>query len=237
MASSSTPAFPGWALLLAGLFLGQSRSLIDFLESFQALVNRLIVPVYSLCVFGYLAKLLATILLERKQRKRDAPIPTAPLVPPPVVQTEESVQDGGATVNMTGRYQLVSNDNFDGLLEAQGVPWALRKAADRARPQHHMTHVGNSLTIQIRGIIESQTTYLVGGPPVETNIRGRIFEDRMVYIERGVRTVKTAITEDYNVEVVRQLSPDMQHITMTSKAIFNDDRDDVVCVQQFDRIQ
>jgi hypothetical protein len=85
-------------------------------------------------------------------------------------------------IDMTGAYRLVSNDNFEAFLAAQGVPWALRSAANRARPLHRITHVGDTVTIRIEGIIESETTYTVGGAPVEGLVRGRLFRDAVTYL-------------------------------------------------------
>ena len=75
------------------------------------------------------------------------------------------------------------------------------------------------------------------GPPVETNVKGRIFEDTVEYIERGIRVNKRAITEDYNITVERVLSEDGNEIVLTSTASFQDQRPDVQSVQYFSKIQ
>ena len=142
--------------------------------------------------------------------------------------------------DLSGAYKLVSNDNFDGFLAVQGVPWALRRAANQARPIHRLLHQGNRLTIKIEGLIESQTTYRIGGPPVETNVRGRIFQDVVRYLpdqQVGILVSKKALTEDYDVTVQRQFREDLQEITMTSQAVFRDGRETVQCVQQFQRLE
>jgi len=125
------------------------------------------------------------------------------------------------------------------ILLVTGVPWALRRAACRARPVHRITHKGNRITIRIEGIIKTQTTYLINGPPVEINIRGRIFQDRMQYLEGGVglRGIKKAVTENYDVHVDRVLSDDKQKITLTGRAIFKDGRETIESVQIFERIE
>lgn len=113
------------------------------------------------------------------------------------------------------------------------------RAANQARPTHRLTHTGRRLVIKIEGIIESQTTYLIGGPPTRCNVRGRIFEDTVKYLEneKGIFVNKHAVTEDYDVTVQRELADDRQSICMTSTAIFPDDRPSVKCVQQFQRIE
>jgi hypothetical protein len=85
-------------------------------------------------------------------------------------------------INLTGNYKLVQNDNFEEFLKAQGVPWFLVSAANKARPIHKITHNGQWITIQIQGIIESETTYQIEGPPVENVIRGRRFQDQVTYL-------------------------------------------------------
>jgi hypothetical protein len=113
------------------------------------------------------------------------------------------------------------------------------RAANQARPTHRITHRGRQLTIKIEGIIESQTTYMINGPPVETNVRGRIFADQVKYLDncKGILVSKRALTEDYDVTVQRELSDDKQAITMTSTASFRDGRPTVTCIQQFERIE
>lgn len=141
-------------------------------------------------------------------------------------------------IDMTGTYQLISNQGFEEFLAVQGVPWALRRAANAARPIHRITHKGHELTIQIQGIIESQTTYFINGPPVETNVRGRIFEDVVEYMEDGIRVRKKALTEEYDVTVERVLSADRQAIVLTSTAYFRDNnRPSVTSVQHFRRVE
>ncbi|KAL7562836.1 hypothetical protein ACA910_002455 [Epithemia clementina (nom. ined.)] len=159
-----------------------------------------------------------------------------------VPQSQEQAQT--QPFDLSGAYKLIRNENFDGFLAVQGVPWALRQAANQARPIHRITHIGNQLTIKIEGIIESQTTYTIGGPPVETNVRGRIFRDVVQYWSsgetacpvRGIVVSKTALTENYDVTVQRVLSEDGQEIHMTSRAVFRDGREPVQCKQRFQRI-
>jgi hypothetical protein len=141
-------------------------------------------------------------------------------------------------INLTGVYKLISNTNYEEFLAAQGVSWALRRAANQARPIHRITHIGNTLTIQIQGIIESQTTYIINGPPVETNVRGRLFLDQAKYIDNGIQVFKTAVEEDYDVTVTRELSEDGQQIILTGCAIFRDENSPTVqAIQVFQRLE
>ena len=237
---SNTLAIPGWLLLLSGIAIGHSNVLSDglvenLLSSFQSVVNLLLVPVYTFCVLLYLIRLaLVEFSIGKTTSVRPSTLaPPAAVVAPTVTEADDGV------FNLSGSYKLISNDNFEGFLETQGVPWALRRAANQARPLHKITHVGKTITIQIKGIIESETTYEVDGPPIQTKIRSRVFEDRMKFLETGdgIEVTKKALEENYTVTVTRRLSKDRQTITLTSRAIFNDDRDPVQSVQVFRRVE
>ena len=157
---------------------------------------------------------------------------------------QESESQISQPINMSGSYQLVKNVNFEAFLATQGVPWALRGAANRARPKHIITHVGNSITIQICGIIESSTTYEINGPPNRCNVRGRVFEDTVTYLNdgTGIQTLKHAIYDHYKISVVRQLSPDKSKLTLTSTATFDENyvdgpnKEPIQSIQFFERI-
>jgi hypothetical protein len=198
----------------------------------------------------------------------------ASVVPPqrvPDVVTQDHAEETTAGVadqeeqpiDMSGSYQMKSHDNLDAFLAIQGVPWPLRRAAAAVYPIHHITHVKNHLRIKIEakssGFV-TETQYLINGPPVETNVRGRIFSDRVYYsyedaaVDNGGRkcngivTEKRAITEGYLVTVLRQLvvasddpadsTPGAVQIHMTSTASFPNEPDkaDILCKQLFERI-
>lgn len=223
-----------------------------YLSSFEMQITNqnaeaVLVPLYTLLVILYLSLiglqnnvesffLPPHIRRKRRKEKKTLAVPIA------VTQTTDAAshQVEDQPVDLSGAYKLVSNKNFDKFLEVQGVPWALRRAANSARPTHRIFHNGTSLTIKIEGIIESQTSYTINGPPVETNVRGRIFSDQVKYIsdgdKKGIVVTKTALTENYNVSVQRELL-DNGNITMTSIATFHDSRDPITCTQQFHRIE
>jgi len=225
--------------------VGQTSLANVILSTVQNTVQQYLVPCYTTLVLLYLAysafriplePFLNSIKLISTKPQAVAPVPaevrTASVAP--AASTEDQPFD------ISGAYKLRSNDNFDGFLAVQGVPWALRRAANQARPLHRITHQGNSLTIKIEGIIESQTTYIINGPPVETNVRGRIFEDSVSYLQDGVVGIivrKKAVTENYDVSVQRVLSEDKKRITMTSRATFRDGKEPVQCVQIFERVE
>jgi hypothetical protein len=159
----------------------------------------------------------------------------------------EELPDNIGDFNLTGTYKMISNENMDAFLTVQGVPWPLRRAAAGVMPNHHITHIKNRLTIRIHaaGLLETTTTYTIGGPTVETTVRGRLFRDHVAYKVdpntqkvHGIQTKKTAVTEGYVVTVLRVLSDDRNTIYMTSSASFPNDptKADVVSQQVFSRI-
>ena len=239
---------PSWIFIVIGIMVGQTSLANVILLTVQNTVQHYLVPCYTTLVLVYLAYSAFRIPLEpflnsikfiSKKAQLATPVPaevrTVPIAP---IAASLLVED--QPFDLSGAYKLRSNDNFDGFLAVQGVPWALRRAANQARPLHRITHQGNCLTIKIEGIIESQTTYIINGPPVETNVRGRIFEDCVSYLEDGTVGLivrKKAITENYDVSVQRVLSQDMRRITMTSRATFRDGKEPVQCVQIFERVE
>ena len=251
-ADNNKPFHPA-VLIVAGMMMGCSNGVLDYMQWLQANAESLLVTSYTVSVLLYLSYLAVSdrfFWASRKTEEKAPPLtvttPTTPdddssaVVEPEPALTEEQPFD------LSGAYKLISNDGFEEFLAVQGVPWALRRAANQARPVHRITHRASQLTIKIEGIIESQTTYVIGGPPVETNVRGRIFEDSVAYLlpspdggQRlaGICVSKRAITEEYDVTVVRILSDDKQQITMTSTAFFRDERESVKSVQLFQRIE
>ena len=152
---------------------------------------------------------------------------------------EDNEEDDGDIVNLTGTFKLAKNVDFDKFLEAQGVGWALRSAANKARPVHTITHRGRTLRIQITGIITGDTTYKIGGPPVTSQIRDRVFSDTVQYLDSkdGIRVHKQCVSGgDGKILVTRQLSTCGSELTMRSKCVFEDGRESVEAVQTFERV-
>ena len=230
-----------------GFLLGQNSNLISIL------VDRLLLPLYTLFVLLYLASQGLFLYLRQPAQAKASTAISAPTndIPKSVVTTTTTtttitpelllVSTDEHPVNLTGAWKLIDNKNFEEFLAAQGVPWALRSAANKARPVHRITHAGYSLTIKIEGIIESQTTYTINGPPVQVTVRGRRFEDRVSYLpkeERGVQVEKRALEEGYTVRVCRRLSANNQTITLTSTALFDDPaKDPIESIQTFQRVE
>ena len=227
---SSLHTAPSWIFIVIGIIVGQTTFANAILSTVLNAIQQYLVPSYTTVVLFYLAYSALRIPLEpflNSIKSIFVKPKVAPSVPAEVrtalVTPASALED--QPFDISGAYKLRSNDNFEGFLAVQGVPWALRRAANQARPLHRITHRGSQLTIKIEGIIESQTTYIINGPPVETNVRGRIFDDSVSYLEDGTVGIivrKKAVTENYDVSVQRVLSEDKKRITMTSRASFSD---------------
>lgn len=175
-------------------------------------------------------------------RSQKGPPAAVTATAPPVAEVPAGLDTAPQPFDLSGAYLLEENRNYEAFLAVQGVPRMYRSMADKARPVHRITHRGRVVTIRIEGLIESQTTYIVDGPPVRVDVRGRIFEDTMRYLEggddrRGIVVHKRAVGECYSLTVQRELSPDGREIVMTSRATFEDGREPVECVQLFRRIE
>ncbi|CAJ1950198.1 unnamed protein product [Cylindrotheca closterium] len=220
------------SVAIAAICLGYGAKTIQ-LEEISENVDNLIMPLYRNLVILYLAlriydKLKATI------EKRIS----AKAVPPHDDEAMRLAKNAEQPVDLTGTFKLIKNENFGPFLAAQGVPWALRGAANAARPTHKITHQGNMITIAIKGPLKSSSTYTIGGEPVPARIRGRRFEDSVSYIESGVCTTKRACDDGYVVKVDRVLSPDKNEIRMKSSVVFDDEsKEKIESFQLFQRVE
>ena len=228
--SSSSSSF-AFALIAIGYLVGS----FDILDHVQNLVDSIVIPLYSSLVLVYLLFRIKSEHETKSISSRSNSTNTFLLKQKQLLRKSKEDQP----IDLTGAFKLTENENFEEFLEAQGVPWALRGAANRARPIHRITHIGNIITIKIEGIIESQTTYEINGPPVKGKVRGRLFEDRVEYIENGICTIKRCDEEDgYTVKVQRVLTKDQQTILMDSTLTFDDkSKEKVTCRQRFERTE
>jgi len=246
----------GLPVAVALVLVGRLTSTLT-IEDWKNVVHQVLLPIYVAGIAGYLVLRIYHVVIEPRlleaispSHKKNKKTRDAILAGSSTTQEEEEeafdeafdeAKEASAPqpIDMTGIYKLVENDNFEELLAAQGIPWALRSAANRARPTHKFTHRGNLLTIKIQGIIESETKYHIGGRATETAVRGRQFHDTVTYLEdkTGIQTLKIAINDGYTVKVCRRLSPDKSKLTMTSTVDFDDEsKDSVECRQIFERI-
>ena len=118
----------------------------------------------------------------------------------------------------------------------------LRKAANASRPIHTIVHNGTCLRIQVDGIVKGDTTFEIGGPPAQSNIRYLKFDDHVSYVENGqaveVRKVAKNAPKDGAVELVvkRMLGNGGHNLVLMSKARFANGDESLESVQTFHRI-
>lgn len=234
-----------WVLTAAYLLHNHDPSM-SLKQLYYRYVEEVLIPLYTVWALAYIAAMIIrrNVLPKLKERRLNREKQEREAARAKEEEEKAEAEGGDDTteeqpVDLTGRYKLVSIENFDAFLAVQGVPWALRKAACKARPIHRITHRGNRVTIKIEGIINTQTTYTIGGPPVRIDIRGRAFDDSMAYLEngKGIRGTKKAIEENYTVIVERVLSEDKKKIVLTGRAEFTDDRENIESVQIFERVE
>ena len=103
--------------------------------------------------------------------------------------------------DLSGSYQLIQNENFENFLKALGIPWAARATLQPSSSLHHVSHTGNLFAPKFKGI--PKTIYIIGGPSVETTIRGYIFEDSVKYTDDGlgVQLSKQSMDENYTIQL------------------------------------
>ena len=204
------------------------------LEDLSQNVDSFLIPAYTNLVILYLALRVYDKIKDAIMRKRKS-AESSQSQDDEVMRLARNAEQ---PVDLSGTFKLIENENFGNFLAAQGVPWALRGAANAARPIHVITHQGNLITIQIKGPIQSSTTYTIGGDPIPARIRGRRFEDSVSYIESGICTTKRACDDGYTVTVERVLSPDKNEIRMKSTVLFDDkSKETVESFQLFQRIE
>jgi len=232
-----------WTTAILLVTIGYSAGSISF-DHWKQMVQDILLPLYACGVLGYIILRIYHVAVEPRLRPsydiKQPPAAAAAAAAASSILDESKARLAPMPVDLTGTFKLVENNNFEELLAAQGVPWALRSAANRARPTHKITHQGNLLTIKIEGIIETQTTYQIGGPPTENPVRGRLFRDHVTYLEdkTGIQTLKHAVNDGYTVRVCRRLAPDRSGLTMTSTVKFDDEsKENVECKQIFQRIE
>lgn len=156
----------------------------------------------------------------------------------PVHVTEISI------VNLSGKYKLIHNHNFDAFLKSQNIPFLIRNAANQSRPVHTLTHdtTANTLRIQVDGITKGDTTYFIDGPPGSSSIRHLKFDDFVTYVDDGravqVRKVATNAPPNGAAELIikRTLANEGNYLLLFSKARFQDGTESIESIQTFHRL-
>lgn len=148
-------------------------------------------------------------------------------------------------IDMSGTFVLIHSHNFDEFLQSQGVPWPIRKAVKMSKPVHTLTHVGNSIRIQIDGVTKGDVTYQIGGEPQVSKIRHLSFLDHVTYLDEGdgiqIRKISTSKTKSPNgateMIVTRRIVENGSKMLLSTVAVFPEtaQKDTIESVQTFQR--
>ena len=168
--------------------------------------------------------------------------PGVDFFPPDIKEYPKSAV--GNIVNLSGKYKLIHNHNFDAFLKSQNIPFLIRNAANQSRPIHTLTHdvTTNSLRIQVDGITKGDTTFSIGGSPGSSAIRHLKFDDHVSYVDDGtgvqVRKVAKNAPPNGAIELIvkRTLANNGHILLLFSKALFKDGSESVEAIQTFRRL-
>lgn len=171
-----------------------------------------------------------------------------PLPIPGIIEHTVPIQDieNGESIpviDMSGVFVLIHSFNFDEFLKSQGVPWPIRKAVKMSKPVHTLTHVSNSIRIQVDGVTKGDVTYVIEGDPVTSKIRHLTFLDHVSYLEEGdgiqIRKINTSTVQSPNgateMIVTRRIVEGGTKMLLSTIAVFPDGRDSIESVQTFQR--
>jgi hypothetical protein len=222
--------------MLAICWSASTISLITFL------INHVLVPMYSVTVLLYFFYSWYKHLTQSRKSETITP-PTNDDTCCSIV-SDLSINNNNVSndmkINLSGTFKLIKHEGFDSFLAANGVPYLLRKAALSTQPVHTITHNGDTVRVQISGIINGDITYHVNGPCVESTIHTRRFEDHVTYLDEGdgIRITKKAIDSSggaREIVVTRRLIDDHKNMLLTSTSFFDDDRPSIQYTQLLER--
>lgn len=149
-------------------------------------------------------------------------------------EDDRSDEDGGAPT-LAGTWKLVRSENYPAYLEAIKVGKLLRGVIARAPTSQVISLRGDRVRIVTRGILKMDTTYVVGGPPIEVFVKGSAFLDSVERDGADLLLTKQRVDRTYAIHVRRALT-DADTLTMTSAVRFAlPAKDDVVLVQTYQR--
>ena len=149
-------------------------------------------------------------------------------------EDDGSDEDGGAPT-LAGTWKLVRSENYPAYLEAIKVGKLLRGVIARAPTSQVISLRGDRVRIVTRGILKMDTTYVVGGPPIEVFVKGSAFLDSVERDGADLLLTKQRVDRTYAIHVRRALT-DADTLTMTSAVRFAlPAKDDVVLVQTYQR--
>lgn len=96
-------------------------------------------------------------------------------------EKEELREEMLQTIDMSGLYQLLENENFGEFLEA-GHSLDVREGCQPGSTNSSYHSRWATHYHQIEGLMESSSTYTINGPPLKGFIHGRLFPDKITLI-------------------------------------------------------
>jgi len=212
------------------------------------LINNALIPIYSLLVFyhviysWYVRYFSRSKIKDTKTDVYDDSLDSLvseerdEVIPDMTAPTTADVK-----LNLSGTFKLIKHEGFDEFLAANGVPYLMRRAVLSMQPIHTITHIDDTVRVQISGIISGDITYNINGPSVESTIHTRTFSDTVTYLNEGdgIQITKNA-TDSFNggarqIIVTRRLVDDNKKMLLTSTSYFDDNRPPIQYTQLLER--
>ena len=141
----------------------------------------------------------------------------------------------GDAPRLSGTWKLVESENYHAYLEAINVGKLLRGIIARAPTSQTIALRGDRVRIVTNGILKMDTTYAIGGAPIEVVVKGSVFLDSVRWDGDALILLKQRRDRTYAIHVQRALA-DADTLKMTSTVRFEDAaKPDVVLVQTLRR--
>eukprot|EP00594_Rhizosolenia_setigera_P005147 CAMPEP_0178950492 /NCGR_PEP_ID=MMETSP0789-20121207/6683_1 /TAXON_ID=3005 /ORGANISM="Rhizosolenia setigera, Strain CCMP 1694" /LENGTH=101 /DNA_ID=CAMNT_0020631225 /DNA_START=113 /DNA_END=418 /DNA_ORIENTATION=+ len=96
------------------------------------------------------------------------------------------------------------------------------------------------LKIRVAGIISSETTFTIDGPPMTTKVKDRVYKDYVSYAENGMAIQVMKINEKYNykIRVLRKFTDKTREmLEVRSTAYFEKTGKEVEAIQYYRRLR
>ena len=141
----------------------------------------------------------------------------------------------GDAPRLSGTWKLVESENYHAYLEAINVGKLLRGIIARAPTSQTIALRGDRVRIVTNGILKMDTTYAIGGAPIEVVVKGSVFLDSVRWDGDALLLLKQRRDRTYAIHVQRALA-DADTLMMTSTVRFEEAaKPDVVLVQTLRR--
>jgi hypothetical protein len=135
---------------------------------------------------------------------------------------------GTLTKDLSGVWKRVKTENFEAFFGAQGAGYVQRKIAASSPMTHTITMDALLSVFRLQergGVVDTDTTYEIGGPSIKTKLLGKEFEDVVTVDESGNLVMRKVIQPDsaYTLTVTRVLDGDSK---MKVIAVYQSSKDE-----------